>query len=198
MKIHYRMGVFLLCLLVITCDGLFSTREPEPPQGTQSNWIPPLNPEQVLLNLQNAMFERNVENFVRCIVNPSYSSRIFGFDPDPEIAANYPEVFAGWGRSQEEAVIQQAFSIMPVDSASFLRFTEEVQEVIAPDSAVFIREYRLELHHGRPDVNEVYEGFVEFRLIPDDRGEWAIAYWIDNRKNENFPPWSLLKASFGG
>ena len=63
---------------------------------------------------------------------------------------------------------------------------------------MYIREYRLELHHGQSDLNVVYEGYVEFRLIPDDRGEWVITRWIDNRTGEVSPPWSLLKASFGG
>jgi hypothetical protein len=192
------IGLILICVCVLACDSLFTTREPEDPKGTQSNWIPPLNPDQVLLNLQNAMFERNVENYIRCLVNPLYSNRVFRFDPDPEIAANYPDVFATWDRSQEETVIQQAFSIVPADSASFLQFTEDVQEIIAADSAVYIREYRLELHHGQSGLDVVYEGYVEFRLIPDDRGEWTIVHWIDNRTGETEPPWSLLKASLGG
>ena len=179
------------------CTNPFALRDPEPPVDTQSTWVPPLSPEQVMENFQNAVMEKNVENYVRCLADGSQDARSFRFVPDPEVAANYPTVFTAWSRETEEAVVQQAFSIVPGDSSSLLSFPEEVQEVMASDSAIFVRGYRLELQHTREGLASVYEGLGEFRMAPGQGGEWSIYHWIDNRIGD-VPSWSRLKASLGG
>jgi len=186
-----------MILLLVGCKSIFSTRKPEPPVTSQSSWVPPLNPDQVLINLENAISERNVENYIRCIVNSSFSKRTFRFDPDPRVLADYPELFKNWNRDKEEAVIKQAFSLVPIDSVSFLNFTEEIKEIVASDSAVFVRKYRLEFHHTQSNLPKVYEGQVEYWLAPDQRGEWSIYRWIDNGLAKS-SSWSFLKAALGG
>ena len=94
-------------------------------------------------------------------------------------------------------MIQQAFSFVPVDSVSLLLFTEDIREVVLSDSAVMVKEYKLELHHIQTTLPSVYEGNAELWLAPDQRGEWSIYRWIDNGIT-GFPSWSLLKASLGG
>lgn len=195
-KSSFRHLIWLL-FLCIACKSLFSTREPEPPVDPRSNWIPPLSADQVFLNLQNAIYDRNVENYIRCLVNPSFSNRNYRFEADPEIAANYSEVFQDWSLEKEETMIQQAFSLVPADSASILTFTENIREVVLSDSAIMVKKYRLELHHLQSTMPSVYEGQVEGWLAPDQRGEWSIYRWIDNGIT-GLPSWSLLKASLGG
>ena len=192
-----HVSISWIFILLVACESLFSTREPEPPKDPRSPWIPPLSPEQVLLNFQNAVYDRNVENYIRCLVNVSFSQRSFTFEPDPEVSANYPEVFQEWEVSKEEGVIQQAFSLVPSDSTSHLQFTEDISEIIAPDSAVIVKKYQLALHHIQSTLPSVYEGHVELWMAPDERGEWSIYRWIDNGIT-GFPSWSLLKASLGG
>ena len=189
--------LFVISLSILGCKSIFSTRKPEPPITSQSSWIPPLNPGQVLVNLKNAISERNVENYIRCIVNPSFSKKTFHFSPDPKVAADYPELFKNWNRDKEEAVIKQAFSLVPTDSISFLDFTEGIKEIVTSDSAVFVRRYRLELHHTQSNLPRVYEGQAEFWLAPDQRGEWSIYQWIDNGLVKS-SSWSFLKAALGG
>ena len=185
------LGALFLC----TCDSLFSTREPEPPINPQSSWEPPLSPDQVLVNMQNALFERNLENFNRCLADPQ-NQRFFVFVPDQEVANNYPTVFPDWTREDERRVMQQVFSIVHADSALFLSFPETVSEIITSDTAVYIRRYHLEIHHSQPTPPVVYEGQTEFWLA-DVNGEWSIYRWTDFAVAE-FSPWSLLKASLGG
>ena len=196
MKISIKHFIGIL-LLFFACDSLFSTRDPELPVNPQSNWIQPLSADQVLINLQNAISDRNVENYTRCIVNPLYSSRVYRFDADSEVAANHPDVFQSWDRDKEKIVMQQAVSMVPSDSAFYLAFIEEIQEIVVSDSAIIVRKYRLGLHHTESSLPNVYEGHVEFWLAPDKQGEWSIYRWIDNSVTD-CPSWSLLKASLGG
>ena len=195
MRHHWPFLCLFICIL--TACEIFSTREPEPPEDPRTPWIPPLSPEQVLINLQTAVSGRHVENYVRCFVNSSFSDKRFYFEPDPEVAANYAEIFLDWDLDKEEAVMQQAFALVPADSSSFLLFTEDIREVIASDSTVMVKQYRLELHHIQTGMSNAYEGQMEIWLAPDQRGEWSIYRWIDNGILGD-PPWSLLKASLGG
>ncbi len=185
----------MLILATAACDLLFSTRDPEPPINPQSNWVPPLYPDQVLLNLQNAVYERNLENYVRCLTDPA-AGVIYRFEPDQEIAQNYPAVFLTWSRDKERSVMQEAFSLVPSDSVCFLVFPEIIREVITPDSAVSVRTYRLEMHHSQTSFPSVYEGQAELRMTVVN-GEWSVYHWIDFASSD-LPPWSLLKASLGG
>ena len=191
--------LLLTCLLLLStaCKSLFSTREPESPEDPRSEWIPPLSADQVFINLQSSISDRNVENYIRCLVDASFSDRTYHFEPDPEVAANYAEIFRSWDLSKEEAVIQQAFSRLPPDSAGFLLFTEDVRETMASDSAVIVKKYLLELHHVQTGLSTVFEGYMEAWLAPDQRGEWSVYHWIDNGLTGQ-PSWSLLKASLGG
>ena len=184
-------------VLAVSCDSLFSTRDPEPPVNSQSGWKQPLSPEQVLLNMQSAVAERHVENFVRCLVNASFSEETFRFEPDPDVSADHAGVFDGWTVAKEQTVIQQAFSLVPMDSSSLLAFGEEIWQSISADEAVYDALYTLELPHTRSSLSTSFEGRLTFTLSPDQRGEWSIHHWIDNAVGDS-PCWSLLKAVLGG
>jgi hypothetical protein len=189
---------FLVSLLLISaCRNPFDTRKPEPPVVSRSTWIPPLSPDKVLVNLQNAIAERNTENFVRCLADPSYSARAFRFDPDPETAANHPGVFLKWGTEREQAVVTQVFSLVPADSACYLTWTKLLREITTSDTAVMVRQYRLDIHHRPSAMPSVFEGHAEFRLACDQRGEWMVYLWTDNSLAGS-TSWSELKAMLGG
>jgi hypothetical protein len=191
------LGILILGFL-LSCEFPFSMREPEDPKNPHSNWMQPNAPDIVLLNLQNAITDRNSDNFMRCLVDPQYGLRSYYFEPDDKVAADYPGIFLDWNRSQEQTVIQQAFSLVHADSITFLIFPEDIQEIIASDSAVFSKKYHFELHHNQTTLDSVsYEGYVEFWLSPDNRGEWSIYRWIDESLSGK-ASWSLLKALLGG
>ena len=192
------IGIVLSLLFSnLACDSLFSLRDPESPKDTQSSWIPPLSSDIVLINLQNAILERNIENFIRCFSDPAYSDSIFNFDPDQEIAATYPEVFINWTLEDERVVLQQVFSYIPEDSSSYLLLTNEVWQTVVPDQAILAANYNLELNHTQSTLDQSYIGYLEFHMLTDRRGEWSIYRWIDSAVAE-LTSWSELKAILGG
>jgi hypothetical protein len=190
---------FLIAFFLIwaACRNPFSTRKPEDPLFSRSNWTPPLSPETVLVNLQNAVAERNTENTIRCLADPSYSDRLFRFEPNPETASNHPGVFSKWGLDRETAVIQQVFSLVPKDSVCVLTWTKILREIVTADTAVMVRQYRLEVRHKPSTLPSVFEGHAEFRLAADRRGEWSVYLWTDNSVSGSVC-WSELKAALGG
>jgi hypothetical protein len=195
------MRIQKVCLLLVAflsaCQNPFDTRKPETPIVTRSSWVQPLSPDKVLTNLQNAFLERNTENAIRCLADPTYSTRIFRFDPNPETASNHPGVFMDWGIEKEKAVLQQIFSMVPADSTCMLTWTKILREIASQDTAIMVRQYRLEIHHKPSTLSTLYEGHAEFRLASDQRGEWMIYRWTDNSIAGSVP-WSELKAMLGG
>jgi hypothetical protein len=183
-------------IFLSSCD-LFSLRDPEPPIDTQSSWIPPVSWDLVLVNFQNAILEKNIENFIRCFANPTFSDSTFHFDADPEVAAIHPEIFEAWSLDHERVVLQQMFSYIPEDSASAVIFTDDEWQTEIPDHVVFSGNYTLELHHTHGIWDRFYFGFLEFHMTTDQRGEWSIYRWIDDGIAGS-PSWSELKAALGG
>jgi len=192
------MAVWILILGCMGCKNPFSTRKPEPPETAQSQWVPAHSPDQVLLNMQNAIAERNVENYIRCLADSGSTGRVFRFDPDLEVANQFPGMFTRWNLEKEEKVFRQLCALVPKDSVFSLSWEEIQQELTTPDTAVFVRRYRMEIHtpQDRFSLPKVYQGIGEFRLIENTQGEWVIYRWIDNGVSGS-KSWSYLKASFG-
>lgn len=191
------LAVLAVALTAAGCRNPFSLRSPEDPERTRSTWLQPLYPEAVLENLRSAVLERNADHFLKCLADPAYAARSYRFEPDPETAAVHPEVFRSWSREREESVMRQSFSLVPDDSVCALTWRETVRSFLAADSAVFVYRYRLDLPHRGGAPERRYEGLAEFRLAEDGRGEWSVFLWIDHAESA-VPPWSMLKAFFGG
>lgn len=191
--------IFLIFLfLFVCCQNPFSMREPESPKDPRSNWVPAYQPEQVIQNFQNAIAERNIENYIHCFIDSTSSNRVFRFYPDQNVAVDHPDLFGSWDLQKEMNVMQQAFSLIPSDSISKLLFIEKIREVITSDSVVLVHQYQLELNHAEITLPQVYQGQSEFWLTSDLGGEWAIYHWIDYDVLPDLPSWSNLKVSLGG
>ncbi len=197
MRVRFLLIALVVLIIVTGCDSLFSTREAESPSNSQSSWIPALTPEQVILNLQNAIYERSLENFKRCLIDSAYSQESYQFHPDPQVGADYSSIFTGWDQQKEETVMKQAFSLIPAGGSSFLVFSEDSWQVYSSAEAVYSAEYRLELHHTQVALDSVFRGNLIYTIKPDSRGEWSIQDWVDNGVSGS-SSWSLLKALLGG
>lgn len=195
-----QIKTILICLIIsgfwVLCQSPFSIRDPELPKTVRSTWVPPYSPDLVLTNMKNAISEKNIENYTRCLIDSAYSRRNFIFEPSPEVFATHPAVFLYWNRTAEQSVMQQVNSLVPSDSILYVNFFDEGTDIISADSAVFNRSYHLEVHHTEGNIPVVFEGYSQFWIAPDERGEWSIYRWIDNTSNE-LPTWSSLKASIG-
>jgi len=193
---YLKIPISVLVVLCFACDNPFAIRESEEPKSPSSSWILPDSHSSVLINLRNAIKEKNTDNFMACLIDPDHSNTAYNFVPDPEILAGHPDVFTDWGREREEAAIKQAFFHVPDDSTTSLEFYEDIREIVTADSAVTVKQYRLILQNTAEGLPSVYEGQVEFRFKEDQRGWWNIYYWRDSSISD-FQPWTFLKASLG-
>ena len=188
--------VFLLIVLSLTCENPFTTRKAEPPDTQNpSTFIPPTNPEFVFLNLQFAVLEWNVENYILSFVDSTRSQQRFTFVPDQGVAAVNPGTFADWNLENERRYLFQVLQATPGDSAHSLSFGEESRSETSK-TATFTQNYELIFKHslGR-NIPTEFRGQSIFFLERNDTGDWVIYRWEDFTNGVD-PSWSELKALF--
>lgn len=196
--IQIALPILAACFIVVACQNPFSMRKAEEPTGNQSKWEPASSPSQLMLNFTNAIQTRDLELYLRCLVDTAFTDKRFLFIPDPAVLESHALTFANWTIENEKEVMNLAFQLIPKDSSIQLLFTENLAQIIAPDSAVFMKAYQFDLHHAQDNPPTTYEGVMEVVLTEDQRGEWVIYRWSDQNSDSETQTWSFLKASLGG
>ncbi len=183
--------------LLFACENPFTTREPEPPEDTNTRIIEPTTPDNVFLNMQLAFSERNAEGYMRSFVDTSRSARRFEFIPDQAVAASQPGTFIDWGLRDERRYFVQMLQATARDSLVQLLFETESRNETA-NSANFTQNYTIIVRHSRQaeGLENEASGQALFFLERNDDGNWAIYKWEDFRTDNNQLSWSELKAFF--
>jgi len=187
--------ILLTCLFLGStgCD-LFTTRDPEPPTTGSSNFVPPTSADLVLTNLQNAISERNTENYVRCLTDSLSSPKGFLFIPTSAAVGKYPSAFASWSIASEKSYFAALAAVTPKSATSVLVLSGGFT-IISSDSAVYNCDYQLTFQHGIHGVPETVRGNLQFILATDRNSFWSIISWTDTPIG-NDAGWSELKGRF--
>ncbi len=200
MKINQLKIIILIVLFSIvldSCKNPFATREAEPPTEGRTSWQLPTDPMIVLQNMIAAMDEKNVENYMKCLVD---SANLFHFAPDQYQASTNAGIFEQWSLTHEQSYINKAFTSIPDDSSRSLKFSN-VQRNEFPDSALIRADYTIEIDHilgpTYPTIGKGQADFVFIRRY----GYWMISRWVDFETKVDptatrVPSWSTIKASF--
>lgn len=194
---HVAAGWVVLCAFWVGCENPFGTREPEPPKQNQSSWIQPISPTYVLINLKNAIIEKNSDNYLRCLADTSVSPRQFSFIADAVIMNANPGLFLRWGKEEEANYLNQLLSFLPKDSTASVNF-DRLKETTFQDSVIFLESYVLNVDYKceSKDCPRSRRGQAEFRFVRTEDETWYIYKWIDYSTGDDLT-WSNLKALFG-
>ncbi len=200
MKINQLKTIILIILIPLilnSCKNPFATREAEQPTEGRTSWQLPTDPMIVLQNMKAAIEEKNVENYMKCLVD---SINLFHFTPDQYQASTNAGIFEQWSLAHEQSYINKAFTSIPDDSARLLNFNN-IKRNEFPDSALIRADYTIELHHilasTFPTIGKGQVDFVFIRRY----GYWMITRWSDFETKVDppatrVPSWSTIKASF--
>jgi hypothetical protein len=196
-KILKIVPAFIAIFLFFFCDSPFSTREPEQPKKSQSSWIQATSPDYVLINLKNAMQEKNKSNYLRCLADTSVSSKEFLFFAEPAVANANPGVFGRWDKEAESNYLNQLYSYLPKDSLSTVTF-DRLKETTYQDSVVLFQNYTIKIQDKCDETIcfKYMTGQAEFRLLRTLDDLWYIFRWRDVSTSDSLT-WSDLKARFG-
>lgn len=189
-------GVATVLAMLAGC-GLFEPREPEPPSQSSSNFVPPTEPRVVIDNLQNAIAEKNLENYMSCFSDPTRVPRGFRFVPDPGALSLYPRLQGVWTYDEERDYFQQLITKGLSPGFSGLLLTLNSSSV-SSDSVVYNYNYTFTFE-TRPENNfpSTARGNLQFTIGVDNNNLWSIYYWADNDLGgANDITWSEFKGRF--
>jgi hypothetical protein len=190
---NYKILLILGLIFLAGCD-LFTTRTVEPPEDPRSNFTPPTSYDIVLQNLQFAIAEKNLNNYMSCFVDTGFSSTPFKFNADIESLIQYPNL-SNWDINKERTYYTNLLSLTDIAKTSTLFFSNE-QVFNSLDSAVYDSDYLLVFNHSRETVAKQVRGKLRFTLVPNNNNFWAIQEWYDFKNNSEDTTWSVLKAGF--
>src|SRR5690606_1706674 len=170
------------------------TRTVEPPEDPRSNFTPPTSYDIVIQNMQFAIAEKNLQNYMQCFVDTNFSSIAFEFNADVESLVQYP-ILNNWDIQMERLYYTNLLSLTNSAASSTLFISNE-QVFTSLDSAVYDSDYLVVFNHTRETVPKQVKGKLRFILVPDDNNFWAIQEWFDFKNNPQDTTWSVLKAGF--
>lgn len=185
--IHWLI-LYTICL---TSCGIFETRTPEEPGTTTlPGFIQPVQPRNVIENLENAVRFLTLDYYIRCL-----STEEFVFEPSFEAQVDYPDIWQGWGLEQEEQYFNNLRSEGRGLAGHNLKF--EGESYVGDDSEqVFEASYTLKVEHNRSkEVPREAKGKLRMVLKSDPEGRWTIHSWSDSGEGSEFT-WSDFKAIF--
>lgn len=169
-------------------------REVETPVDPRSNFIPPTSPQYVIVNLQSAILEKNINNYLLCFVDTNFSTKKFTFLAEVSAISQYP-ILKFWTFTNERYYITTLISATPPQSSSNLFFSN-TNIIQTSDSAIYDADYLLYFDHTRQNVPKTVRGKLRFVMAPDSRNLWSIHFWTDLKSLETDTTWSILKANF--
>jgi hypothetical protein len=191
-----RWAILLLILVITGVYGcsLFDTRDAEPPTKSSDDFKPPTVPDVVITNLQSAIAQRNVTNYMSCFADPTRVSRPFLFVPSVEAGIQYPTALGDWAYHDEQEYLNNLLSKASPNGFSSLVLTEH-STVVSTDSVTYSFDYVFTFEHTELGFPSTARGNLHFTLLPDNNNLWSIQTWIDYKTTDEIS-WSSFKGRF--
>ena len=193
MKSMVISRVLTIAVLVVSSCA---TRTPEEPTGNRGTYEPPTSPQIVIENFRNAVIEKNTQNFMLCLADPTRSRATYVFEPSAEVGARFQAIFQSWSLNRERQAFISLIARLPTDVSLGLEFTNGSVAFSSPDSLVWVGEYRLSTKLDLAGVPNVLTGTMVLSIQPEASGLWSIARWGDAKRATDTleSTWSILKA----
>jgi len=174
--------------------GLFAPRDPEPPTQSSQTFLPATDPLIVVSNLQSAIEQKSVPNYVQCLADPVQDIHPFLFIPSAEGAAQYGSLFRTWSIVEEQAYFQNLTTRTTPASISKLDLALKTSS-LAADSAFLEYDYTLTFENTVQGFPSRASGNLQFALQRRSSNFWTIYRWTDSKTTSDIS-WSLFKGKF--
>lgn len=188
--------LFFLSILVSSCN-IFSTRNPEEPDNGNITFLTPNSPNIVIFNLNNAINEKNAENYITCLTDSSNVNLPFNFLPSANANSTFLGTFDNWTTFSEKTYMLSLISNMESFQKPLLNFTNSKLDLF-PDSAIYTSNYELQCEHKLESFPKLFQGNLRFTIVKNNNGLWYIKRWYDysNLNDTTNFTWSFLKGRF--
>jgi hypothetical protein len=188
----YVIFYILLAFGFSGCD-LVQTRNAEPPNQPGSNYPQAVTAEGLISNLVNSLKDEDLQNYINCFVDSSFTDKTFNFSPSNGALSQYPFLVDGWDLKHEEQYFNNLVTKVTAGIPITLTFSNEQYSSLG-DSLIYTATYTLNVPNEQSEPVD-YQGDVRFNMVRDSRSVWVIYFWQDT-KSTNLPSWSELKGRF--
>ncbi|HEY6906367.1 MAG TPA: hypothetical protein VI230_02815 [Ignavibacteriaceae bacterium] len=185
--------IYILTALVFTGCDLLQTRDAETPNQPRSNYEQAVTPQQLLSNLVNSLKDKDVQNYINCLIDSSFSNKKFVFSPSSGAQSQYPFLTNDWNIRDEDQYFKNLITRVSDQSPITLSLTNELYSPQG-DSLIYTATYSINVPGNDPGLKD-YQGDLRFNMVRDSRSIWVIYYWQDT-KSTALPSWSELKGQF--
>lgn len=175
--------------------GLFDTRDPEAPTASNCLFLPPTRPGIAVINLQNAVAQKCVDNYGTCFSGRVAGQPPFVYVPSAEAMDQYGAVLTDWSVVDEQAYFRNLVARSVGNGFANLFLTPR-DSIITADSVLFIYDYTLTFEHTEPAFPMTARGNMRITLVPDAGNAWMIVRWVDLKTTDDIT-WSLFRGKFG-
>jgi hypothetical protein len=186
--------VFLIVSLLIGGCDLFSTRDAEPPEKPRSDYQTAFTTEILISNLINSLKDKDVENYLSCLSDSSFTNKLFAFSPSSEALSQFPALGDNWNKINESQYLNNLKIKIP-DEMPMTLILSNSSSSLHGDSITFVASYSLNVPISDGTIPINYQGELIFEMVRDSRFVWSIYFWRDI-KSSNSPSWSELKGRF--
>ena len=162
----------VLCMLVLT--SCLKTREVEPPVVGSSDWVSPTDYTILLGNMEQAVGDRNVQNYLRCFIQDS-----FRYVPSTPSYTGNEILWDDWSLQDEQNWFNNVISDLGITSGNQVVFSEVDIQSFSSDSLRYIGDYDLVMNHRDTSLTVRFKGQLEFLMKVNEFNEWEISRWID-------------------
>lgn len=184
----------LLILSIFTGCDLFETRTPEEPLQPRSNFQLAVTPEILISNLINSLQDKDVESYISCFTDSSFSHEKFSFSASSAALSQFPFLSDNWDKNDERQYFNRMVSSVDNGLPVLLDLSNSSTSPLG-DSIIYTASYTLQVPHNNEAIPVNYQGELRFNMIVDSRLIWTIYFWQDT-KNSDTPSWSELKGRF--
>ena len=186
--------VILFAGILIEGCGLFDPRDSEAPSQSSLNFRPPTDPAIVIANLQSAIEQKSVANYVSCFADASKGAPPFVFIPSADAAAAYAGTLGSWSLQEEQEYFQNIIARSNQQAYATLALTLKTTTVTS-DSVVSAYDYVLVFEHNDTGFPRTARGSLQFTLREDATNFWMIQRWVDFKTTSDIS-WSHFKGKF--
>ena len=190
---HHIAALIIGVSLLLSSCSVFETREAEEPDdGSGTPFTTPVQPSQVVENLQNAVADMNVQNYERSITQAG-----FRYQPNSDSQSSDPELWASWGEEEELDYFRNMASSASGLSGHQLQLENVSSNQESETEYQYEADYAITVVHDRG--NDVAPTVAQGRMILHmERGEddlWEIVEWYDFSEGSDFT-WSDFRSTF--
>jgi hypothetical protein len=187
------MARFLLVIFslinLMSCTDIFSTRDPEPPDGNSDNFLNE-SAAELILNFKTSLFNLDTQLYESAFINFPDSPYEYKFVCQASDIP-HPEIFMDWNIENEKKFISGIKA-----SAFYFSAIELSHDPIneAADSLLMTVTYEMDLNTG--ESMKTLKGNFIFDLVKYQGNFWYIKTWTDISASGN-NSFSALKADHG-